>query len=241
MSRDTSRPQASGTNSRPDIDTFRPAAGDAEDAYSAETVVKAIPRELLADLAAALKAPPVPNLGGTARAPAAKTPNAPAAKTPIAPAAKTPMVPAARTPFAPSARTPFAPAAKTPMVPAVKTPLAPTPKPGAVEPVGDDDATVIDARVETDVSALDFESPSEPPPVAAPMPASVVSAAMLEAALANPEMTQLAPPSSPEAAPLASDVDENTDFRAGTRWPWVTAIVIIALSFAVTLAVLRNL
>ncbi|HMQ22338.1 MAG TPA: hypothetical protein PKE00_07615, partial [Planctomycetota bacterium] len=47
-----------------------------------------------------------------------------------------------------------------------------------------------------------------------------------------------AAPPAPEQAP-ADIVDENTDFRAGTRWPWITALVFLVISFVVTLVVLK--
>jgi hypothetical protein len=243
MSRDQNGPHESGAPaSRPDTDTFRPAAGDAEDAYSAETVVKAIPRELLADLAKALKAPAVPKMGDAKG-------SAPGAPRPPRSAAPTPKMPP------------------------------------AFDALGEDDATVIDHRLDRDLSELDFDSPppSAPllPPGAAPEPAvvrekplprieetpviSIVEPAPSSRRAFDSEETPLpsgapasrpepaAPPEpasapipvpepSAEMAPLSTDdIDENTDFRAGTRWPWITAIVMIAISFAVTLTILRNL
>jgi hypothetical protein len=184
-------------------DTFRPAA-DA-DAYSAETVVKAVPRELLADLAAALRAPALPRVGAKQEPPAA---------------------------------------ADEPMS------------------LGEDDATVVDHRLDLDILAgLRHEQTADGGRVPSPAPTPVVprptSASIDEPAPSSrrgappPDLSLPPPPPEPQApvhapAPAASganagafDVDENTDFRAGTRWPWITAIVVVVVSFAVTLAILR--
>ena len=157
--------------------------------------------------------------------------------------------------------------------------------PPAFDALGEEDATVIDHRLDRDLSELDFDSPppSAPflPPTSAPEPAvvrdkplrieetpeiSIVEPAPSSrraflseetpipsgaptsrpqpAAPAAPALAAPSPVSQPSAemAPLSTDdIDENTDFRAGTRWPWITAIVMIAISFAVTLTILRNL
>lgn len=236
MTRDQSGPHDSGAPaSRPDTDTFRPAAGDAEDAYSAETVVKAIPRELLADLAKALKAPAVPKLGEEPKSSPTAVPK------PTRSAAPTPRVPI------------------------------------AMDALGEDDNTVIDHRLDRDLSELDFDSPPpskplpppriseetpkisafEPAPISQrssasahmmPPPSSpgVAAAAPLDAPVLPLEAAPQSAPepplaSQPLARPSSADIDENTDFRAGTRWPWITAIVMILISFAVTLTILRNL
>jgi hypothetical protein len=240
MTRDQTGPHEGGTPTpRPETDTFRPAAGDAEDAYSAETVVKAIPRELLADLAKALKAPAIPKLGDEKKSSPTAVPK------PTRSAAPTPRVP-----FTPDA-------------------------------LGDDDHTVIDHRIDRDLSELDFDSP----PPSQPLPAraqpsrtsdetpdiSIVEPAPLSARW-SPGAAALPPPSAPRvemapapfapvaalaappapviepqptsqplSRPSSADIDDNTDFRAGTRWPWITAIIMILISFAVTLTILRNL
>ncbi|NUO54047.1 MAG: hypothetical protein HOV80_34815 [Polyangiaceae bacterium] len=235
MTRDQSGPHDSGAPaSRPDTDTFRPAAGDAEDAYSAETVVKAIPRELLADLAKALKAPAVPSLGQEPK-------SSPAA------------VPKPTRSAAPTPRVPF-----------------------AMDALGEDDNTVIDHRLDRDLSELDFDSPppskplppprmsDETPKISAFEPAPISQRSSASAQMMPPPSSpgalpapleapvvplEAAPQSVPEPPPVSqqlarvssADIDENTDFRAGTRWPWITAIVMILISFAVTLTILRNL
>ena len=238
MTRDQSGPHEGGAPTpRPETDTFRPAAGDAEDAYSAETVVKAIPRELLADLAKALKAPAVPKMGNEPKS-------------------------------SPSA------------VPKPTRSAAPTPRvPFAMDALGEDDQTVIDHRVDRDLSELDFDSPPpskplprpavvhdeetpsisiiEPVPLSARSssnaavlpppsgpgfePAPAAQAHVAAAAAEAQPAIEPQPTSQPLARPSSADIDENTDFRAGTRWPWITAIIMILISFAVTLTILRNL
>mgnify|MGYP001279817999 CR=1 FL=1 len=196
-------PERSGQPEARDIDTFRPAA-DA-DAYSAETVVKAIPRELLADLAAALKPPGVPKVDvprpGPRQAPATEAERAPIAD--------------------------------------------------ELTPLGDDDATVIDRfdplTVE-EIPAIPSSGRGAPPPELTPIPAppgdddedddaAPVRALPIPLPASATPLPAAAPPA-PEQAP-ADIVDENTDFRAGTRWPWITALVFLVISFVVTLVVLK--
>jgi len=210
MAREPPRRPEETPTPRPDLDTFRPSAG--EDAYGAETVVKAVPRELLADLAAALRAPAVPNVE-------AKEPPRGATAKPAPPIAD------------------------------------------ELTPLGEDDATVIDHRLDLDILAgIRHETTSDGERVPSPAPTPVVPAAapasmdepMPSSGRGAPPPDLSLPPPPPEPEPLASsreatplghvaslEIDENTDFRAGTRWPWITAIVVVVVSFAVTLAILR--
>lgn len=210
-------PEQNGEPAARDIDTFRPAA-DA-DAYSAETVVKAIPRELLADLAAALKAPGVPRVDVAPR---------------------------------PGKAAPAADA--KPATPTIEDELT---------PIGDDDATVIDRfdplAVE-EIPPMPSSGRGAPPPELTPLPpppgdddedddvpplgrvlplARAAAVEVSPSAVAPQAGTSSASVALAPAPPATDLIDENTDFRAGTRWPWITALVLVVISFVVTLAILK--
>lgn len=200
--------QNGATAPRGDVDTFRPAAQGDGDAYSAETVVKAIPRELLADLASALKAPKVPK----GAAPIADE------LTPIGDDDATVI-----DRFDPSHFEDLVPSSGRGAPPPDLTPIPPPPEP---EPLPPSDKLLAERLL--------AERPLADRPLAdRPL------------AIAQPEAQKPAPQGAAEVglqaapAPETSDIDENTDFRAGTRWPWITAIVIVVISFAVTLAALK--
>src|SRR5687768_10393447 len=61
---------------KPEVDTVRPPAEGGEDAYSAQTVVKAVPRDLLNNIA--LRPAKVPSFGAHGLSPEKKKDDAPA-------------------------------------------------------------------------------------------------------------------------------------------------------------------
>ncbi|NUP10843.1 MAG: hypothetical protein HOW73_32770 [Polyangiaceae bacterium] len=132
-----------------DLDTVRPPGEGGEDAYSAETVVKAVPKELLHDLERVLKPAKVPSFGPEIDA-GATTPKATAPIEEIAPASR----PREEEPIAPSAASPVAEAAS----PAAAEDAAPA---ASVRDVGLPD---VDVSASPDAGAVAAAPESEPPP-----------------------------------------------------------------------------
>jgi hypothetical protein len=242
MARDQSGPHEGGAPTpRPETDTFRPAAGDAEDAYSAETVVKAIPRELLADLSKALKAPAVPKLGSDAKSSPGAIPK------PTRSAAPTPRVPAPMDALGEDDQTVIDHRIDRDLSELdfdSPPPSRPLPRPAKIQ---DDETPSISIAEPAPLSSRSSPSAAQardllpPPSNPGEKPAPLASAPAATEGPPPSSGLELPPTSQPMSRPSSADIDENTDFRAGTRWPWITAIVMILISFAVTLTILRNL